>query len=100
VSRWCKAATACALVFEVSWVAIPEYYTWDRDGYYGVYRWNMGQGWNWIDSDGNPLHDRLGNSIRPNRVRTVILCALAVGAVGLAGAGLAFPKRRRPPPSS
>jgi hypothetical protein len=97
MSRWYRAAIACALAFVVSWFAIPEYYWQDKDGYYGVYRWNIGQGWNWRDSDGNPLHDAAGNSIKPNRVRTVILCALAVGAVALAGAGLAFPKRRRPP---
>jgi hypothetical protein len=100
VSRWYKAAIAVAVAFAVSWFAIPEYYWQDKDGSYGVYRWQVGLGWNWTDSDGNPTHDAVGHSIKPNRVRTVILALLAVGAVGLAGAGLAFSKRRRPPAPS
>jgi hypothetical protein len=98
MSRWYKAALICALTFALSWLAIPEYYYQDRDGYYGVYRWQIGLGWNWTDAEGNPLHDAAGNAIKPNRVRTVVLWALAGAAVALAGAGLAFPKRRRQPP--
>ena len=99
MSRWYKAAIGCAVAFALSWFAIPEYYYQDRDGYYGVYRWQIGLGWNWTDAEGNPLHDAAGNAIKPNTVRTVVLCALAAGSVALAGAGLAFPKRRRLPPS-
>jgi len=94
MSRWYKAAIACAVAFVVSWFAIPEYYYRDKDGYYGVYRWEVGLGWNWRDADGNPTHDAVGNAIKPNAVRTAVLAVLAAGAVGLAGAGLAFPKRR------
>jgi hypothetical protein len=96
MSRWYKAAIACAVAFAVSWFAIPEYYYQDKGGYYGVYRREIGLGWNWRDAEGNPVHDAAGNAIKPNRVRTAVLAVLAVGAVGLAGAGLAFPKRRRP----
>jgi hypothetical protein len=95
MSRWYKAAIVCAVAFVASWFAIPEYYYHDKDGYYGVYRSQVGLGWNWPDAEGNPTHDAVGNAIKPNRVRTVVLCALGVGTVALAGAGMAFPKRRR-----
>ncbi len=94
MSRWYKAAIGCAALFLVSWFAIPEYYYQDRDGSYGVYRWEIGLGWNWRDSEGNPLHDKYGNAIKPNRLRTVFLGCLALSAVGLTGAGLLAPKRR------
>jgi hypothetical protein len=95
MSRWYKAAIVCSVAFVVSWFAIPEYYYQDRDGSYGVYRWQIGLGWNWRDSDGNPLHDAAGNAIHPNTARTVFLGCLAVAGVGLAVAGFLAPKRRR-----
>jgi hypothetical protein len=94
MSRWYKAAILCAVLFVVSWFAIPEYYYQDRDGYYGVYRWQIGLGWNWRDADGNPLHDAAGNAIKPNWARTVFLGCLALAAAGLAGAGFLTPRRR------
>ena len=97
MSRWYKAAIVCAAAFVACWFAIPEYYWSDKDGSYGVYRREIGLGWNWTDAEGNPLHDAVGHTIYPNRIRTVVLCALGAGAVALAGAGLAFSKRRRRP---
>jgi hypothetical protein len=96
MSRWYKAGIICVLCFILLWFAIPEYYYKEKDGYYGVYRWQIGLGWNWRDEDGNPLHDAVGNSIHPNHVRTVILFAIGGAAVICFGAGLAYPKRRRP----
>ena len=55
----------------------------------------IGRGWNNRDADGNPLHDDLGNRIRPNPVRTAALFAFGVGTAGFAGAGHLYPRKRR-----
>jgi hypothetical protein len=91
MSRWYWGAIACGLGFALAWL-LPEYVT-DEGG--GVSSRDVGIGWNWRDADGNPLHDALGNRIKPNRVRTVALIGFGAGAVALVGAGLALPRKKK-----
>ena len=58
-------ATACAVGFAISWL-MPAYMTLEGGA---VWRSEVERGWNNRDADGNPLHDDLGNRIKPNPVR-------------------------------
>jgi len=93
MSRWYWGAIACAIAFVLCWFLLPEFER--KDGLGAVYRSQVGLGWNWTDSSGNPLHDAQGNAIQPFWPRTVLLIIFAVGAAVLLAAGLSFPRRRR-----
>ncbi len=90
MNRWYWAAVACAALYVLT-LLMPAYVT-EQGG--GVWWWQVGIGWNHTDSEGHPLHDNLGNRIRPNRVRTVALWAFGAGTVALAAAGFLSPKKR------
>ncbi len=93
MSRWYWGAIACAAAFVLSWFILPPYVR--KDGLGAVYTSEIGLSWNWTDSHGNPLHDGVGNPIKPFWPRMVVLIVFAVGAAGLFAAGLAFPRRAR-----
>ena len=94
MSRWYWGAVACVVGFVLCWFILPPYER--KDGLGAVYRSQIGLSWNWTDSSGNPLHDAVGNPIKPFWPRTLVLAVFGVGAVGLFATGLAFPRRRRP----
>jgi hypothetical protein len=97
MSRWYWGAVVSAALLVVSWL-MPAYMT---EEWGAVWPSQIGRGWNNRDADGNPLHDDLGNRIRPNPVRPVALVVFGVGAAALAGAGAFYPtKKRRPPTGS
>ena len=58
-------ATACAVGFAISWL-MPAYMTLEGGA---VWPSEVGRGWTNRDADGHPLHDDLGNRIKPNPVR-------------------------------
>ncbi len=91
MSRWYWGAVVCAALFALTWF-MPAYVT-EEGG--AVWPSQIGRGWNNRDADGNPLHDDLGNRIRPNPVRPVALVAFGVGAAALAVAGALYPKKKR-----
>ncbi len=95
MSRWYWGALICAALFALTLV-LPPYMT--EDGGV-VWRSEIKRGWNNRDADGHPLHDDLGNRIRPNPVRPVALVLFGVSAAALACVGALSPKKKRRRPA-
>jgi hypothetical protein len=90
MTRWYWGAVVCAALFVIT-LPMPAYVT-EQGG--GVWWWQIGRGWNNVDSDGHPRHDDLGNRIHPNRVRTAALFVFGIGTAALAVAGYFSPNKR------
>jgi hypothetical protein len=96
MSRWYWGAVLCAVGFAISWF-MPAYMTLEGGA---VWPGEIGRGWNNRDANGNPTHNDQGDRIKPNRFRDAALVAFGLGAVGLAGYGFLYPKKRRIPVGS
>jgi hypothetical protein len=90
MSRWYWAGIACAALFVITWL-MPAYVT-DQGG--GVWWWQIGQGWNNVDENGDPRHDDLGNRIHPNWVRKLALYGFGIGGAACTVAGYLSGKKR------
>ncbi len=92
MNAWYWSAVVCGLLTIGSWL-LPPYF--DEETGRGVYRSQVGRGWNWVDENGDPIHDDLGRRIHPSRVRPVAVVGFAGLTFGLASTGFVRARRRR-----
>jgi hypothetical protein len=94
MNAWYWSAVVCGLL-TVGACLLPKYY--DEETGRGVYESQVGRGNNWLDENGDPIHDDLGRRIHPNRVKPFAVSGFAGLTVGLAVVGFVRARRRRKP---
>jgi hypothetical protein len=92
MNAWYWAAVVCGLL-TIGAYCLPKYY--DEETGRGVYESEVGRGNNWLDENGNPIHDDLGRRIHPNRVRPFAVSGFAALTVGLVVVGFIRVRQRR-----
>jgi hypothetical protein len=92
MNAWFWAAVVCGLL-TVGACLLPKYY--DEETGQGVYSSQVGRGYNWLDENGNPIHDDLGRRIHPNPVKPIAVIGFAGLTVALATVGLIQARRKR-----